>query len=69
MPYITLPPCKTSGSTAFVHLSLTNLLVTGSIDKFCTFPGGVVLPTALKVRLEDVADNFKAALNEKNLNS
>ena len=58
----TRPPCITSGSLDKSHLSLTNLLVTGSIDKFSTSDGGAVLPMALKDKSVEVVDNFKAAL-------
>ena len=59
----------TSASTALSHLSLTNLLVTGSMVRFSTLPGGVVLPCALKVKFEEVAESNNPALYENTLNS
>ena len=58
----TLPPCITSASVDLFHLNLTNLFVIGSIERFSTLLGGVVLPCALNVKSVDVADNNKAAL-------
>ena len=65
----TLPPCITSASVDLFHLSLTNLLVIGSIERFCTLLGGEVLPCALNVKSVDVAESSNAALYEKTLNS
>ena len=45
------------------------LLSTGSNERFCTLPGGSVLPKAWKVKSVEVVDIFKAALNENTLNS